>query len=85
MGVSLSVEQRQNAISTLQRMVQTFSKQERRDALARILPEPVMAQLPEVARLSAVDGMRVALLVAIAVSLVCLLLSTQLPKQGRRS
>lgn len=85
MGVSLSPDQRQNAISTLQRMVQTFSKQERRDALARILPEPVMAQLPEVARLSAVDGMRVALLVAIAVSLVCLLLSTQLPKRGRRS
>ncbi|GAB4138635.1 MAG: MFS transporter [Cyanobacteria bacterium J069] len=84
MGVSFSSEQRQNAISTLQRMVQTFSKQERRDALAKVLPESVMAQLPEVARLAAVEGMHIALLVALAVGVVCLLLSTQLPKRGRR-
>ncbi|HIK40566.1 MFS transporter [Thermoleptolyngbya sp. M55_K2018_002] len=84
MGLSLSSEQRLNAITALQRMVQTFSKQERREALARVLPEPVMAQLPEVARLAAVEGMKIALLVAIAVSVVCLLLSTQLPKRGCR-
>lgn len=49
-----------------------------------MLPKPVMAQLPEVARLAAVEGMKITLLVAIAVSVVCLLLSTQLSKRTRR-
>jgi MFS family permease len=84
MGVNLSDSQRQDAISTLQRMVQTFSKEERRAALAKVLPEPVMAQLPSISRFAAVEGMRTALLVAIGMSVIALVLSTQLPKQVRR-
>lgn len=84
MGVNLSINQRQEAISILQRMIQTFSKQERREALAQVLPEPVMAQLPSIARLAAVEGMRTALVLALIVSVICFLLSTQLPKQVRR-
>ncbi len=83
MGVNLSPGQRQSAISSLQKMVQTFSKDERHSALARVLPESVMKQLPGIARLAAIDGIKVALITAIVISVSCFLLSTQLPKQTR--
>lgn len=83
MGVNLSATQRQDAIASLQRMIQTFSKEERRTAIAKVLPEPVMEKLPSIAQLAAAEGLRTALFVAILVSLICFLLSTQLPKQVR--
>jgi hypothetical protein len=83
MGTNLSSDQRREAISTLQKMVQTFSKEERRAALAKVLPASVMDQLPAIARLAAADGMHIALIAAIVVSVICFLLSTQLPKQVR--
>lgn len=84
MGMNLSATQRQDAIASLQRMIQTFSKEERRTAIAQVLPESVMEKLPAIAQLAAAEGLRTALLVAIVVSLICFLLSTQLPKQVRR-
>lgn len=83
MGANLSSSQRREAISALQRMVQTFSKEERRAALAKALPESVMVQLPAIARSATVDGMKIALMTAIVISVICFLLSTQLPKQAR--
>ncbi len=83
MEVSLSVTQRQDAISTLQEMIQTFSKEERRTAIAKILPDSVMEQLPAISRSAAAEGLQTALLIAIIVSIICFLLSTQLPKQVR--
>lgn len=83
MGTNLSSQQRQAAIASLQRIVQTFSKEERRTAFAEMMPQPVLEQLPTISRLAAIEGMRTALVIAVVVSLVCFLLATQLPKQVR--
>ncbi len=85
LGQTLSLGQRQEAISTLQRIIQTYSRSERRDYFSRALPEAVKSQFPSILEASAVSGMRMALLVALGVSLVCLLMATTLPKSARHS
>lgn len=83
MGASLSSSQRQEAIFALQKMIQTFSKEERRAALARVLPESVMEQMPSIGRYASVEGLKIALIVAVVIGVICILLSTSLPKQVR--
>jgi MFS family permease len=85
LGKTLSIGQRQEAISTLQRIIQTYSRSERRDYFSRALPEAVKSQFPSILEASAISGMRTALLVALGVSLVCLLLATMLPKSAHHS
>lgn len=84
LGQTLSVPQRREAISTLQRIIQTYPRAERKEIFSRIIPETVRPQLQAIAEVSAVEGMRTALLVAIACSIVCLLLAMMLPKTVRR-
>lgn len=83
MGANLSSSQRQEAIFALQKMIQTFSKEERRAALARVLPQSVMEEMPSIGRYASVEGLKIALIVAVMIGVICILLSTSLPKQVR--
>ncbi|MFM7424801.1 MAG: MFS transporter [Elainella sp.] len=84
LGKTLSPEQRQEAIAFLQRIIQTYSRSERREILSQMLPEAVKAQFPSILEASAIAGIRTALLVALGLSLVCLGLATTLPKSPGR-
>jgi MFS family permease len=85
LGTTLSVNQRQEAISRLQLIIQTYPQRERQEIFLRVVPEAVRPQLRSIAEAAAIEGMRTALLIALAISLVCIVLATSLPKSVRRS
>lgn len=85
LGRSLSLEQRREAISTLQRIIQTYPKDERQALYSQFIPDAVKLTLQAIAKMATIEGMRTALLVALVLSLICLLLAALLPKSGRRS
>lgn len=85
LGQSLSLEQRREAISTLQRIIQTYPKDERQALYSQFIPDAVKPTLQAIAKMATIEGMRTALLVALVLSLICLLLAALLPKSGRRS
>lgn len=85
LGQSLSLEQRREAISTLQHIIQTYPKDERRALYSQFIPDAVKPTLQAIAKTATMEGMRTALLVALVLSVICLLLAALLPKSGRHS
>jgi hypothetical protein len=79
LGKPLSPGQRHDAILTLQRMIQTYSRDEVKAVFAK-LPASVQPALQSIIATAATEGMRMSLLVALLLTIVCLLLATALPK-----
>ncbi|MBW4466621.1 MAG: MFS transporter [Pegethrix bostrychoides GSE-TBD4-15B] len=79
LGKELSAEQRQSTVSTLQAMIQTYSRPDIRAAFSQ-LPETVQASLPAIIQNAAVSGIRTVLLVSLMLSGLCCILSMALPK-----
>ncbi len=83
LGTTLSGEQRRTAIAALQRLIQTYPKDERNTLLQQAVPDQVRPQLQAIAESAAISGMRTALLVAMALIILCMLLAIALPKSVR--
>lgn len=82
LGQQLSQPQKKEAIATLQEMIQTYSG-EKVSAVFAKLPAIVQPSLRTIIRTSAFEGVRLSLLVALILTVVCFLLTTQLPKHPR--
>lgn len=78
LGKQLSSIQRQEAITRLQTLLQTYSMEEVQTVFAR-LPAPVQPYLQTIVTTSAYEGFRVSLLIALILSALCLLLTIALP------
>lgn len=78
LGKTLSFSQRQEAIATLQRMIQTYPKDEVREVFAK-LPTAIQPSLKSIVVTAASEGMQMSLLVALLMTIGCLLLATALP------
>jgi MFS family permease len=83
LGRQLSPVQRQEAVNYLTRAIQTFSSEERKQMWGK-LPASVQPSLDGIFYTAAVNGMRTSLLIALGLSILCLLLATVLPKYPRR-
>lgn len=79
---TFSPTQRQEAINRLERIIQTYTKEERRAAFSQ-LPEKVQPALEQIIQASAIDGIRASLFVALSLAVVCFLIATFLPKYIR--
>lgn len=79
-GQSLSAVERQTAINQLQRVIQTFSAEDRQ-AFFQALPPSVSAQVRAVVPIAAAQGMRISLAALLAVAILGLSLSFALPKR----
>jgi hypothetical protein len=83
MGKQLSQPQREEAIATLERMIQTYSSEEVKAVLAK-LPAIVQPSLSTIIQTSAFEGIRLSLLIALGVTAVCFLMTIPLPRYPRR-
>jgi MFS family permease len=83
LGRELPPAQREEAIARLQFMIQTYADDQIREGFAR-LPDTVQPYLQSIIQTSAYEGFRWALLVSLSLSVVCFLLTTQLPGRPRR-
>ncbi|WP_026732757.1 MFS transporter [Fischerella sp. PCC 9605] len=83
LGQTVSPEQRQKAIATLERVVQTYSREERKEFINN-LPTVIQPSLDTILNTSAVEAMRTAVLLGLVFSLACLFLAFFLPKQSSR-
>ena len=85
LGQTVSREQRQQAIATLEHVIQTYSRKERKEFFSN-LPSVIQPSLDTILNTSAVEGMRTAILVGLMFSLACLLSAFFIPqaplKQG---
>jgi MFS family permease len=84
LGKTVSPAQRQQAISTLERVLQTYSKEERQELFSQRIPAAVIPELRSIVEASTLAGIRTALLVALAFGCLCLLLATFLPHSVHR-
>jgi hypothetical protein len=82
-GTQFSPMQRKQAIDTLERLIQTYSAEEVGAVLAK-LPAIVQPSLKTIIQTSALEGIRVSLLIAVFLVAVCFLLTTRLPSHPRR-
>jgi MFS family permease len=80
LGQSVTPEARRDAISYLLTAIQTFTKDERAAVFAQ-LPATVQPALDGILDSSAVEAMRITLMIILVLSLVCLGLSFLLPKR----
>lgn len=78
LGRQLPPLERREAIAQLQFMIQTYADDQIRTGFAR-LPASVQSSLQSIIQDSAYEGFRLALLVALSLSIICFLLTTQLP------
>jgi len=76
---SLDADTRQAAIAYLQRAIQTFTKDEMQTLLAQ-LPETVQPSLETIIETAAIGAMETTLIIILGANLVCLLLTTRLPR-----
>jgi MFS family permease len=84
LGQTLSPAQRQAAISSLERVIQTYSRTERREFFLANVPAAVRPELRDIVNDAALAGMKTTLLVALALSLICFFLAAVLPKSINR-
>ncbi|MGF1491819.1 MAG: MFS transporter [Microcoleaceae cyanobacterium] len=84
LGKQFSPAEHQQAISKLQRIIQTYSREERRAAF-RQLPDSVQPALKDIIEMAAIEGMRTSILLGLSLSIVCFLVATLLPKYAHRS
>lgn len=80
LDTTLSPAQRFEAISRLQEMLQTFSRQEIQEIFANKLPPSVYPLVRSISRDAATSGIKISLLIALVFIGICLLLATRLPK-----
>lgn len=80
LGKTLPPIQRVEIITRLQEMLQTFSKEELKMMLREEVPPSIYSSLQSISLDAATSGMKVSLLIALTLSLVCLLISIALPK-----
>ncbi len=76
----VDAETRRSAIAYLQRAVQTFTKDEMQDLFAR-LPEVVQPSLEPIIENAAVGAMQTTLFIILAANVLCILLTTRLPRR----
>lgn len=81
LGRSVTVTQRSGAITTLQRVLQTYNRQERGEFF-RGLPENIQPHLDAIIDSSAIEAMQVAVLLAIGFSIVCLVIALWVPRRN---
>ncbi|QZZ19790.1 MFS transporter [Leptothermofonsia sichuanensis E412] len=80
LDTTLSPAQRLEAISRLQEMLQTFSRQEIQEIFANKLPPSVYPLVRSISLDAATSGIKISLLIALVFIGICLLLATRLPK-----
>jgi MFS family permease len=81
LGKVVSLAQRQEAINRLERVIQTYSREERREFFGN-LPAVIQPSLDKILDVSAVEAMQTAVWLGLIFSLACLLLSFFLPKRS---
>jgi|GEM_PF-658194 len=80
LGTTVSLEQRQQAIATLTRVIQTYTRDERREFF-RNLPEVIQPSLNPILSSATIEAMQIATLIALGFSFVCLITVFFLPKR----
>lgn len=85
LGQKLDPLQRGQLIGELQEMVQTLSREEVKTTLASKLPASVVPLIHPISLEAVISGMQNSLLIALAFTGVCLVLTTTLPKYPSRS
>jgi MFS family permease len=80
LGISASLAERSGAIATLQRVLQTYNRPERREFFSN-LPEALQPNLRQIIDSSAIEAMQIAVLLGLAVSLLCLVMALWIPQR----
>jgi hypothetical protein len=80
-GQTVTPAERDRAIATLERVIQTYTRQERREFFGQ-LPAAIQPSLDPILNTAAVEAMQVAVLLALGFSLICLLSAVFLPKRS---
>jgi MFS family permease len=81
LGQAVTPEQREQAIYRLSTVVQTYTQDERRTFFAN-LPAALQPSLYSILTTSTIDAMRIAILVTLAFSFLCLFLAFFIPKRS---
>lgn len=85
LGATIPLARRSQLIADLQEMIQTLSKREVGEVILRNLPPEMAPLVRPMALEAAMTGMRASLITALLIVVVCLLLSTRLPKYASRA
>jgi hypothetical protein len=80
LGKTVSPEQRQEAIATLTRVIQTYTRTERRDFFDH-LPAAIQPALPPILDAASIEAMQTATLIALGLSVLCLVSAFFLPRR----
>ncbi|MEO1147358.1 MAG: MFS transporter [Cyanobacteria bacterium J06638_22] len=80
LGETVAPEQRQEAIATLTRVIQTYTRTERRDFFDH-LPAAIQPSLNPILNAASIEAMQTATLIALGLSVLCLVSAFFLPRR----
>lgn len=82
LGKTINVTQRNRAIQVLEKVIQTYTTDERREFFAQ-LPAAIQPSLNPIINTSAVEAMRTSVAIALIFSILCLILAFFIPKRSK--
>lgn len=82
LGKTISVTQRNRAIQVLEKVIQTYTTDERREFFSQ-LPAAIQPSVNPIINTSAVEAMRTSVTIALVFSIICLNLAFFIPKRSK--